>query len=147
MEEEVKLVKIYSRGGTPMNDISYFCSALEYKGHYKYITGRVSGATPAQCILIGLAEAINLLKFPCSLEFVVADRFSFNKQGEPRGRNKEIKSFVFDLATKKGCDYKFIFPVAESHDLKSKLEFISDNAVHIAPSLIGIESLIKNKLL
>ena len=110
-----------------------FLTALEYQGHYKYLTGIQTETTVDRCILTGFLEAIHLISEPCKLLLVTATRISFNRVGNPKGRNKDLKQLLLNIITDKECLFEFDEWIGKGDDLKSKLSEIEKTATRVKP--------------
>ncbi len=130
----MKEVTIYSSASCDWNTREgRFFAALEYHGHYKFVSGNQSDSTADRCILIGIIEAIHLINEPCKLTIVTATRFAFNRFGKPKGSNKELKQLLLGRIKDKQCEVEFdVWPGGGDH-LKSRLSEIEKVATKVEP--------------
>jgi hypothetical protein len=134
---EMKNVKIYSSGSCDLTRrVGRFFAALEYEGRFKYVSGEIDDATADRCILHGFLEALYLIKEPCSLTFVTATRFSFNRLGEPKGANKDLKRLFLRMLDEKQCQFEFEDWERGGDQLKSQISEIEKKAIKVEPSKI-----------
>jgi hypothetical protein len=110
-----------------------FFAALEYQGHFKYLTGRQSDTTVDRCILMGLLQAIHLISVPCRLTLVTATQLAFNRLGDPKGQNRDLKQLLLRLGREKKCELQFELWPGGGERLKLKLAEIEQVAAHVAP--------------
>ena len=130
----MKEVTIYSTASCnyPTREGRFF-AALEYQGHFKYVTGVQADTTADRCILTGFLEALHLVNQPCKLTLVTATQIAFNRVGNPRGRNKELKRLLLDLVREKQCEFEFDVWIGGGERLKTKLAEIQRVATQVAP--------------
>jgi hypothetical protein len=132
--EPMKEVTIYSSASCdPNTRKGRFFAALEYRGHYKYITGVQSDTTADRCILTGFLEAIHLINEPCKLRLVTATGISFNAVGSPKGQNKDLKQLLLDMIEDKRCHFEFDEWAGGGDRLKSRLSDIEKIATKVEP--------------
>jgi hypothetical protein len=130
----MKDVTIYSSASCDWNSREgRFFTALEYQGQFKYITGLQTETTADRCILTGFLESLHLINEPCNLILVTATRIAFNRLGNPRGRNKELKELLLKLVKDKDCEFKFDVWTGGGDRLKSKLADIQKVAKLVSP--------------
>jgi hypothetical protein len=130
----MKVVTIYSCASCDWHtQTGRFFTALEYNGHYKYVTGVQKETTADRCILAGLLEAIHLIREPCKLVIVTATRLSFNRVGDPKGRNKDLKRLLLELVKEKQCQLEFDEWIGRGDQLKGKLSEIEKLAAKVEP--------------
>jgi hypothetical protein len=135
----MKDIKIYSSASCDWSTREgRFFSALEYQERYKYITGLQTETTPDRCILVGFLEALHLINEPCKITLITATRLAFNRVGNPRGRNQELKHLILKLIAEKRCEFAFDFWRAGGDRLKAKLAEIQKTARIVEP--VGVIS-------
>jgi hypothetical protein len=134
---DMKNVKIYSSGSCDSTRrVGCFFAALEYEGRFKYISGEIDNATADRCILHGFLEALHLIKEPCTLTFVTATHFSFNRLGEPKGANKDLKRLFLRMLDEKQCHFEFEEWYGGGSQLRSQISEIESKAIKVEPSKI-----------
>ncbi|MDM8557115.1 hypothetical protein QUF75_20525 [Desulfococcaceae bacterium HSG7] len=130
----MKEVTIYSSASCNWNTREgRFFAALEYQGHYKYITGIQTDTTADRCILTGFLQAVHLINEPCDLKLVTATRISFDLIGNPKGRNKELKQLLLDIMKEKQCRFEIDEWTGGGKHLKLKLSKIIKVALKAEP--------------
>ena len=133
----MKNVKIYSSGSCDSTRrVGCFFAALEYEGRFKYVAGEIDNATADRCILHGFLEALHLIKEPCTLTFVTATHFSFNRLGEPKGANKDLKRLFLRMLDEKQCHFEFEEWHGGGSQLRSQISEIESKAIKVEPSKI-----------
>ncbi len=130
----MKEILIYSSASCDWNTREgQFFAALEYQGKYKYLTGPQAETTADRCILTGLLEAAHLIREPCKVKLITATRLSFNRLGQPKGSNKELKQLLLDILHQKQCMFEFDVWAGRGDRLKARLCEIEEQARKVPP--------------
>jgi ribonuclease HI len=112
-----------------------FFVALRYQETFKYLCGHQTNTTADRCILVGLIEALHLLKEPCQLTLITATPLAFDRMGKPQGCNKDLKKLLLRLLDEKQCDFTFDVWHNGGHRLKATLSDIEKKANKVSPTL------------
>lgn len=93
--KEKKTVDIYttsSCNNTNANNNGYYIVELRYKNASKYIRKYLNHMTPNRLIIIGLTDAIKLLKEPCYIKAYLPCKIGLSKIRNKQGEFKESKN-------------------------------------------------------
>ena len=75
-----------------------------------------------------------MINEPCKLTLVTATRISFNRSGNAKGRNKELKQLLQNIIKEKQCQLQFDEWTGGGDRLRSKLTEIEKVATKVAPA-------------
>lgn len=131
----MKEVTIYSSASCDWNTREgRLFAALQYQGHYKYVSGVQTETTADRCILTGFLEAVHPINEPCKLTLVTATRISFNHVGNPKGRNKELKQLLLNIINENWCQFDFDEWTGGGDRLKARLSEIERGTTKVEPA-------------
>jgi ribonuclease HI len=108
-------VKIFSTGSCSVNKEGKYFVLMEYKNHHKYLEKNFTNTTANRCIILGLIDAIMLLKKPCSIILITSTPIGLkNLHKSP---NKDLLKKLLKLIEDKDCKYESIAVEGKGYEL------------------------------
>jgi len=117
--ENQKDINIYSVGSCDYETKSgKYSAVLEYKKNKKYITKNLQNVTVNQCIIIGLIDAVSLIKEPCKIVAITSTEIGVSSARKGKGVNKDLVLGLLKIVSEKKSTIEFDARIGGGEDIK-----------------------------
>ena len=97
---------------------------MEYKGNFKYLQKEVIDTTANRCIIIGIIDALKILKEPCEIKIVTSTLLGIKKWEKNRkGVNADLLTELHLIAIQNTCIISFEALESEGQKVKNLATF------------------------